>query len=151
MCIRDSFTTYNVSVPRDGRIGSVSSGTEHIVCNAKRMAVHELAVILDFHCFVDVNGNELVKEPTVMDVTAFATRHWIFAPPADTIVSNHKHARTNRWLTEHFHGLVRTDGDTSYEHLVSILVKHTFPFNYVFVKGLEKKDFWRSVSSISIL
>ena len=79
------------------------------------MAVDELAVILDFHCFVDDNGNELVKELAVMDVTAFTSRHWIFAPPVDTNVLNHKHMRTNRWLTDHFHGLEWRYGETSYE------------------------------------
>ena len=108
---------------------------------ATRMINDEIAVILDFHCFVDDDGNELIKELAIMDITAFASRHWIFAPPVNTIVSNHKHMRTNRWLTEHYHRLEWTDGDTSYDHLVSILIKYTFPFNCVFVKGLQKKRF----------
>ena len=105
------------------------------------MCEDKLAVIVDFHCFIDNDGNELVKELAVMDVTAFASRHWIFTHPVETIVSNHKHVRTNRWLTDHYHGLTWTDGDTSYEHLVPILEKYTFPFNFVFVKGLQKKRF----------
>ena len=116
------------------------------------MCEDKLAVILYFHCFIDNDGNELVKELAVMDVIAFASSHWIFTPPADTIVSNHKHVRTNRWLTDHYHRLAWTDGDTSYEHLVPILEKYTFPFKFVFVKGLQKKkDFYRSVSCILIL
>ena len=107
-----------MSVSRDGRIVSVPSDTEHTVCDEKRMIDDEIAVILDFHCFVDDDGNEPVKELAVMDLTAFASRHWIFALPADTIVSNHKHVRTNRWLTEQYHRLEWTDGDTSYEQFV---------------------------------
>ena len=67
---------------------------------------------LDFHCFIDNDGSELVKELAVTDVTAFASRHWIFTHPVNTIVSNHKHVRTNRWLTDHYHGLTWTDGET---------------------------------------
>ena len=55
-----------MSVPQNGRIGSVPSDTEHVVCNEKRMTDDELAVILDFYRFIDNDGNELVKELAVM-------------------------------------------------------------------------------------
>lgn len=100
-----------------------------------------LAVIVDFHFLIGDDGTEIVKELAIMDVTRFAGRHWIFEPPANAIVSNPKHVKTNQWLTDNFHGIAWTDGETSYAKLQSILDKNTFPFNYVFVKGLQKKRF----------
>ena len=84
-----------------------------------------------------------VKELSVMDITRFASRHWIFAPPA-TVVTNSKYTRTNCWLTTNYHGLRWGEGETPYDNLVSVLTTYTNIYKYVFVKGLEKKRFLES-------
>lgn len=98
------------------------------------------AVILDFHCLLDDTGNSIVKELSVMDVTRFAKRHWIFKPPLYESITTKNHSTTNRWLTRHYHGLSWDEGETPYEDLLTILTKHTCGYKYVFVKGLQKKQ-----------
>ena len=101
---------------------------------------NNLAVILDFQCFVDNEGNSIIKELSVMDVTRFASRHWIFKPPVQA-VTNAKYVKTNRWLTANYHGLQWDEGEVPYEDLLSLLTKHTHMYKYIFVKGLQKKRF----------
>lgn len=98
------------------------------------------AVILDFQSFVDNEGNYIIKELSAMDVLHFASRHWIFKPPVQT-VTNDKYVRTNKWLTKHYHGLKWNDGEVPYENLFTLLSDHTRMYKYVFVKGLQKKRF----------
>jgi hypothetical protein len=99
-----------------------------------------VAVVVDFHCLLDNDGNSIVKELTIMDVTRFATRHWIFKPPT-SCVTNPKHFTTNQWLLDNYHGLHWCEGETSYEYLVPLLTRYTCSYKYVFVKGLQKKQF----------
>lgn len=102
------------------------------------------AAIIDFHYFADDRGVEIVKELAVMDLTGFTARHWIFEPPADVIISDPKRVRTNMWLTDFYHGLAWSDGETPYDRLPRVLSDYTFRFDYVFVKGLEKQRFLQS-------
>ena len=99
-----------------------------------------VAVIVDFHWLHDDDGNNIVKELSVMDVTRFAFRHWILKPPSYVCVTDPKQTQTNRWLTRYYHGISWYDGETPYEDLVNILAKHVCGYKYVFVKGLEKKQ-----------
>lgn len=99
-----------------------------------------VAVILDFQCFVDNEGKSIIKELTVMDVARFASRHWILKPPVQA-VTNDKYVKTNKWLTTNYHGLHWDEGEVPYEELFPLLTKHTCIYKYVFVKGLQKKRF----------
>jgi hypothetical protein len=100
------------------------------------------AVILDFQCFLNDEGNDVIKELSVMDVTRFVSRHWIFKPPAaNNVVTTPQYIRTNQWLSEHYHGLRWDEGETPYEDLVFVLTTYTSRYTYVFVKGLQKKQF----------
>lgn len=66
-----------------------------------------VAVIVDFHCLLDDEINHILDN-SVMDVTRFATRHWIFKLPHSQcmITTNSAVYRTNlstRHMFPHHH------------------------------------------------
>lgn len=79
---------------------------------------------IDFSAFLDKDGNEFIKEVTVVDIDSKCEQHWIFKCPTDSWdgwtgpVTKYKY---NTWLSRHFHGLDYQYGFSEYESQLSAL------------------------------
>lgn len=98
------------------------------------------AAIADFQCFVDCQGGYIIKEFSLLDQRFKSSRHWIFKPPKQCTQTD-KSRRTNYWLENYYHNLKWEYGEVEYENMGDIFKFIDCKYEFVFVKGRDKKMF----------
>jgi len=93
------------------------------------------SAILDMQCVLGPNNKYMVKEMSIVDTEAWMTQHWIFKNSKS--MQDNKSQKTNKWLERNYHQLSIDYGDVEYEKLSRIL--NSLKFNYIYVKGEQKK------------
>ena len=91
--------------------------------------------IVDFQCLVSSNRN-VIKELCIVRVDDHASSHWIFT--SLEVDLSPRLQKTNKWLTERFHGLPWTYGEVPYDVMKPILDAATSCFDFLLVKGVYK-------------
>jgi hypothetical protein len=96
--------------------------------------------IVDFQSLVSSDRNVIKELCIIRADTPASSSHWIFTSPESTTTTNlsSKQKRTNKWLTERFHGLPYNYGEVPYEEIKNILDVATSCFDFLLVKGTEK-------------
>lgn len=107
-------------------------------------------VLLDVQCFKDNVNNFIIKEVAAINIDhGTLLFHHIASPPCDFSTLSIDKQRENKWLTRSFHGLPWNSGDIPYTDLVEKLCNLLYTSKTVFVKGLEKRQFIRSLARLS--
>lgn len=92
---------------------------------------------IDIQGFRDDANNFIVKELGISHENEFRPMHYIFEEPCPHWEYSLKTRITNRYLSNHLHGLPWHFGDVPYNKLKDIL--SSLEASRIYVKGLEKK------------
>jgi len=84
---------------------------------------------VDLQGFYDLEGNLVVKELCILNADNTFFHHTIYNKPKNCIIPNpqihihNKYAKSNQWLTNHYHHLNTNDGEREYYLLLSDVQK----------------------------
>jgi len=100
---------------------------------------------IDFQGFYDLEGNLIVKELCILNSDDTFFHHTIYNTPKNCILPNlqihvnNKYAKSNQWLTTHFHHLNINDGEREYYLLLTDIQKILkYEPEVIFTCGLPK-------------
>lgn len=104
-------------------------------------------VIIDFQALLDSNHGYIIKELCVAPVSIAAENRetgiqfWTFKTPRPF----RHYSNENKYVTGRYHGMSFDFGDIPYTCLLPILEKTVHNYDYLFVKGLEKSVYLRTL------
>lgn len=110
----------------------------------------EDSCIIEFQAFRGNNNKYIVKELVILDVKSGVTNYFLFKPPFPFKHLNKKNARTNRWLSKHFHHITWDEGFVDYRELRNILFQYSNKYKHIFTTGLEKCNLLSSYVSSEV-
>lgn len=102
-------------------------------------------VVIDIQCFINDNKTYILKELALCELNGLVIFHGVFKPPFDFKWLSKRNQATNRYCTNHIHGLKWSEGDIEYSSLSNILLEVTHPYKILLTKGNEKKQFLENI------
>lgn len=107
--------------------------------------------VVEFQAFRGNNDKFIIKELVVLDLLTFVVYPFTFEAPFSFNKLNSKAKTTNKWLTKHFHHIQWYEGYISYTNLHSIMFQFCKQYNYIYTRGLEKRNWLQQYTHGNII